>query len=518
MTSKLCCILVFSLLSVTGCGGGSEKKSTSNDLTSDIPLASKNLRACAMPTVDNNTYANQNGGVLYSDFHYLRYFDLETQQTTELISESAGVGQRVPSSTGKYVAYSEKATLNDLNIINIQTGEHMQVAQDLLLAAFKWSFNDEYFTAITENHIVKVNTLSGERTHLFELTNPIDVIRWSPNGKSILFMTDESFEIVDENGERIDTIIPTEDNKLSLWDLSFSPNGNYFIYEENNGDLYLYDIAKKQTRLIHVADRHYSSDPRWSATSEYIAVPSHLNDWALFIYNVATEQLEPIAGNEDGYTYMLYDFSWSNTGNRLAFAMEHSEKKDEKVMLLDLDASSQPVKITIDIENLGGFKDLQWSPNGEYLAVIANFNGYNESLHVVDVTRNCFADLTPAMGDGDRLMPAYNMQWSNSGKYLIYPHYRSTTGESINLISIDGTTQVELTPLLSTPERPAITDANWHPTSDALYFTTRDAWTNLDRVSIDVFEIESLTKTSIAREGGSWFGDYNTYKIIKEPN
>ncbi len=155
----------------------------------------------------------------------------------------------------------------------------------------------------------EILTVPAEKGDIRNLTKTTDVVErdpaWSPDGKSIAYLSDESGEwalhVRDQNGlgeaRKIDLGTPPTFYYSPVW----SPDSKKIAYTDKRLNVWYVDLEKKTP--VHVDTDTYagpfnSLDPVWSPDSRWIAYTKQLRNYlhAVFAYSV-----------EQGKTYQLTD-------------------------------------------------------------------------------------------------------------------------------------------------------------------------------------------------------------------
>jgi tricorn protease len=117
-----------------------------------------------------------------------------------------------------------------------------------------------------------------------------------PDGKSILALSDESGELefvkLEAGGSGKEETL-TSDGKVFRYAGIQSPDGKYFVYDDKDYELWLYDVEKKKNQRIATSDRYgfygfaWSPDSRWLA---YVVSAGNLHS-QIMLYNLDTGKI-----------------------------------------------------------------------------------------------------------------------------------------------------------------------------------------------------------------------------------
>jgi tricorn protease len=130
---------------------------------------------------------------------------------------------------------------------------------------------------------------------------------WSPNGKWIAFISDETGEdeiyLISQDGSEKKTM--TKNNDCRKYGMQWSPDSKKLVFSDKNLRLFYLDIESEKTVRIDKSKRgeihHYS----WSPDSRYLAYAKSLDNSisAIFVYSFDDDKLHQITeGFSDDYS------------------------------------------------------------------------------------------------------------------------------------------------------------------------------------------------------------------------
>lgn len=139
---------------------------------------------------------------------------------------------------------------------------------------------------------------------------------WSPDGKSIAYVSDESGEyrlvIAPQNGTGEKRVLKLEPNPGFYFEPIWSPDSKYITIEDNRLNLLLVDVAAGTATTIDKAtyyDVFRAFQPRWSPDSQWVGytrnLPSHMH--AAFAYNVKTKQIIQLTDGMSDVRFVVWD-------------------------------------------------------------------------------------------------------------------------------------------------------------------------------------------------------------------
>ena len=117
-----------------------------------------------------------------------------------------------------------------------------------------------------------------------------------PDGKSILALSDESGELefvkLDTGGSGEEEAL-TSDGKVFRYEGVPSPDGKFFVYDDKDYELWIYDVEKKKNKRIAKSEYYgfyhfaWSPDSRWLA---YVVAAENLHS-RIMLYNLETGKI-----------------------------------------------------------------------------------------------------------------------------------------------------------------------------------------------------------------------------------
>ena len=225
----------------------------------------------------------------------LYHFDIATKAGKPLTHETTW-DVRWPSKAEDSRIVFELA--GELKIINADTGEtkaiEITVPDDGLakrpsrvsaanaIDTFSLSPKGERAAVAARGDVFTVPAEKGDTRNLTRSSNAHDrLARWSPDGKTIAFVSDRSGEeeiyLVAQDGKSAPSAL-TRDSKAMIFTLDWAPDGKRLSYSDKNGKLRVVEIADKS--VVEAADDKTGSisDSTWSPDSRFLAFSlSHEN-------------------------------------------------------------------------------------------------------------------------------------------------------------------------------------------------------------------------------------------------
>ena len=148
------------------------------------------------------------------------------------------------------------------------------------------------------------------------------------------------------------------------------------------------------------------------------------------------------------------------------------------------------------------FRDPDWSPDGEQLAIS---NGWN--IFVMDADGSNIVQITP--GQSGHVSPS----WSPDGQRICFT--ASETGHNIHAVNVDGTNHIRVTNLPGDEEYP-----DWSPDGDFVAFAAHPgifegAW-DIFIVNIHTFEVTRLTDDQTQNIRPCWSPDSSRIAFARD--
>lgn len=147
---------------------------------------------------------------------------------------------------------------------------------------------------------------------------------WSPDGKKIAYVSDASGEddvyVVDQDGSGTPERL-TQRTSGRIDNLLFSPDGKQITYSDQQGKLYLLDLASKESVEIADDKSPFGLDPSWSPDSRYLAV-SLADDSglrSLWIHSLGDRKMHRVTDE----LWNEVSPSWSPDGKHLFYLSDH---------------------------------------------------------------------------------------------------------------------------------------------------------------------------------------------------
>ena len=202
----------------------------------------------------------------------------------------------------------------------------------------------------TELHVLNVET--GDSKPYYSVSG-IGSLQFRPGHNSITFLTSRSgdatrslYELPLDGGEAV-KIFSFERN---ISDYQWHNDGNHIVFSS------FYNAESSDSPLPYTADVYEENRPQRPA----------------YITNVSRENHEPHKIQVDGTVYQM---KWSPDGSKIALSAAPTPGVDDSFMAQSIyivDYRSR--EVTAEVNNEGKLGQIEWSPNGQRLAIRAGAN------------------------------------------------------------------------------------------------------------------------------------------------
>ena len=301
--------------------------------------------------------------------------------------------------------------------------ESMDISKDGQRAVF--GARGELFTVPAKN---------GEIRNISQTPSAREIsVSWSPDGKQVAYLSDESGEyeiyVRNQNGQGKPKQL-TSNGKIWRFAPVWSPDSKKLAFSDKEQTLYVLDVKSQNVTRLDRSERNDITDYQWSPDSQWIAYTKNEDSGygSIWVANVDskkvrrltsanTSEQEPVFGGEGNYLFFLsnrdYNLSFSsyefnylyhqatrvyaaqlNNAAPSLFPFESDEVNGaSSKKSIKKDKSN---KVTIDFENFesrvialpgqaGDYQNLQ--ANGSQVFVLNNTNNGN-ALQVIDLSKS----------------------------------------------------------------------------------------------------------------------------------
>jgi tricorn protease len=223
------------------------------------------------------------------------------------IYEGEGVAYPSASADGKTIVYERAFELWKLDV---ETGKYAPIELKLRtdyvenpVAYKKYTKVDDFdispdgkravFSIHGEVFTVPVN--KGRAVQLTDSPARDRYVSYGPDGKKVAFVSDRSGEeqvyIINADGTGLQQVTQTETRKLEI---DWSPDGKYMSVIESDHSFWIYDLEKKDKRLIMKPEPSRPRNIRWSPDGKWIAYTKNNRDFWSDIYVISATEEKPV--------------------------------------------------------------------------------------------------------------------------------------------------------------------------------------------------------------------------------
>jgi len=253
---------------------------------------------------------------------------------------------------------------------------------------------------------------------------------WSPDGKWIAYQSDydgdEQWDIFLVSPKTGKVVNLTQTREIAELNPTWSPDGRYLAYEVKPKtsaayEIDVYDMVMREVKHIttNTPQDKRNSNPIWSKDGKYIVYTQEQakgTDSNIFIADLATGQNTVLTPHEGEQLYYANDIS--PDGKRV-LVTSNAANGYENVGLLDA-ATKKLVWITKDKWEIRGG---EFSPDGKRLTFSANVDG-NEDIYLHDLATGKSTALAIAKGVNEPV--GGHSAFSGDGSRLLYMHNGAT--------------------------------------------------------------------------------------------
>ncbi len=265
-------------------------------------------------------------------------------------------------------------------------------------------------------------------------------LTWSGDGKWIAFMSDydgdeqwDIFLVSPSNGEVINlTNSPDASEELPSW----SPDGKKIVYKVREKDassyeIYVMDIYSRKVQKLtsKTPDEFYNEKPVWSLDGLYVAYTQFSADGStsnIFTTEVATGKTLNLTSSMGNKLYSVK--TWSPDGHKLLITSDAANGY-ENIALFDIASK----KIEWLTQNKSSSEAGSFSPDGKTITWVSNING-NKEIFFYDIGKKEKHILPIAKGVND--LAGDKTAFTKDGSKLLFYHNGPNSPKDIWVYSI----------------------------------------------------------------------------------
>ncbi len=295
-----------------------------------------------------------------------------------------------------------------------------------------WMGDTIYYDSDRDGHfnLYAYNTGNGKTS---QVTNSkVWDVRWpsSDDANRIVFEMNGELQVLDTRSNKATPIsISVPDDGLARRPSRVSAANNIESYELSpkgeralmsaRGDIFTVPIEKGPTRNLTHSSGAHDKWPSWSPDGSQIAFISDMTGEEE-VYVIQQDGLKPPQQITSGGSAMRYQPEWSADGKRLAFS-----DKDGKLYVVTL--ADKKVTEVVDTPR-NQIRDYTWSPTGNFLAFSMSTRGSGfSSLYIWNAADGKLNRVT------DDMFNAGSPTWDTTGSYLYFASQREFAPQISNI-------------------------------------------------------------------------------------
>ncbi len=262
-------------------------------------------------------------------------YDTGTGETRK-VTDFTDYDIKFPSHSDKHIAFEKGGYIYLFDVETQQSKKlSIQIAGDRPWARDEWkdasrsiregslSPNGERVVFSARGEIWSLPAKNGI-THNLTATAGVNErnAEWSPDGKHIAYISDESGEfeiyIMPHDGSG-DPVQLTSGNKTYIFSLDWSPDSKKILYHNKKRELCYVDVESKKVTVVEKSDRSTGFSYNWSPDSKWITYTRPQRDMTIIrLYNLEDKKSYEVT---EGW-YNSYGPSFSSDGKYLLFTSE----------------------------------------------------------------------------------------------------------------------------------------------------------------------------------------------------
>ena len=287
-----------------------------------------------------------------------------------------------------------------------------------LVSSVAWSPDDKRLV-MADNTVQSWDATTGKNviTYANQMNGDVTSVAWSPDGKYIAGSGPQVQLWDAASGQPLGSYQPVSQANVSatsndqVYDSEWSPDSK-LIASAANGQAYGFTIQvwNPQTRQMVFSIpsniNGFINEVRWSPDGKYLAFSGN---GQVQVYNVATRAL--IIQHSGGDA-----FAWSQDGTKIA----STDDRHAQIQVWDVATGNTLTSFQDQDTAYGsvGSKALAWSPDGQYVAVVAGIiTEWKISTGSKVLEYKAFADSNQGFNPGNY---AQSLAWSHDGRMIAF--------------------------------------------------------------------------------------------------
>ncbi len=244
---------------------------------------------------------------------------------------------------------------------------------------------------------LNVGKLSIEKLYM---TRAIGGSSWSPNGKTIAFISNISgrnnlWTVPSEGGWPVQLTVSDQRQTSPTW----SPDGKWIAYMsdydgDEQWDIFMVNAATGETVNLTKTREIAEIAPHWSPDGKKLAYevkPKTSSTWEIDIFDMTYRKATHLTMNTPP-ELSNFGIIWSHDGKSIAYSQRHAAGKDSNIFVADVE-TGKSVKLT---EHTGEqhYAATAFSPDGKHLLITSDAaNGY-QNVGLLEIASNKITWLT----------------------------------------------------------------------------------------------------------------------------
>lgn len=479
---------------LVGCGGGGGGGGSGGG-NADTDLENNNSDLCLSDFQSNKaSFESINGGLISANTlsDELNYLQFDSGLSTTLNSYVT----EVMSTTGRYITYVDDEFSSDAQVYDFYDRQFVGFPSTFTLSFsyMTWSPLDNFFVAKVGAgfSIFNLDTLT-----VIPLPAPIgnpSRIVWSPNEQMFALLSLTRIQIFSVDGTLIwEGVYPGyPDDMVVDNEFEFSHDSEFAAFVINGAGLKL-TVLNLQTETVSVIDTDNTFGVKrfkWSPQSTHLAFVHYEDHFQFNIFSAEDQSIRSV------FPYM-WDYTWAPDGSYVAFHAFNDAGEESLRVFGVSDEANSSVVVSPYMEAGYDLDNFAWSPNSRYLAMVVEPNGSQGALYVADIPGSCSKHINRALSSNEEV--GREIDWSNSGAYILYTIFRSSTDGELLAIEGNGESSINLSQIIVEQDLSKLNIRDWALTSDSVLVVRRIEGTPHDTAELNLINLQSMINlTSVA--------------------
>ncbi len=218
-------------------------------------------------------------------------------------------------------------------------------------------------------------------------------------------------------------IVDVEQTQRSIGNAAWSPDGRWVAYDHYGRGLWVVN-AERETRQLAVGFVSWT----WSPTAPQLAM---VRDSRLTVVDASTGRQTDLGDVVGDVTSAPV---WSPDGTRILYGA-----RGGSLYSVDVGGGDHSLLVRLPGENLDSMDEIEWSPDGAYLAIVNDLEPGGGRLYVMNADGSGVRVLLDNFESGGILVQN-RFAWSPDGTRLTYADFSGPDGRELRIwtVSLDG--------------------------------------------------------------------------------